>query len=222
MWGDEFDGPAPDPRFWTHETGAGGWGDNQLQTYTDSTANTAITAEGHLAITALPDLTSARLVTKGRFAAQHGVVEARIKVPAGPGVWPAFWMLGTDIDAVGWPQCGEIDVMEFVGSEPRRVHGTVHGPGFAGVGLGVGHAHDTGVDLSDDFHVYGVDWKAERITWLLDGEPYFTVTPSTVPEWVFQHEFYLLLTLAIGGAWPGNEAVPPLPATMLVDWVRVS
>ena len=169
-------------------------------------------------------VTSARLITKGRVAARYGRIEARIKVPAGRGVWPAFWMLGTDIDAVGWPACGEIDVMEFVGAEPRTVHGTLHGPGYAGVGRGIGAAHDAGVDLSDDFHVYGVEWTADQITWILDGTLYGTVRRSDVPDgaWVFEHDFYLLLNLAIGGSWPGNAGDDlPLPVTMLVDWVRV-
>jgi beta-glucanase (GH16 family) len=165
------------------------------------------------------------LITKGAVTVVHGCVEARIRVPAGQGVWPAFWMLGTDIDAVGWPECGEIDVMEVVGSEPRTVHGTLHGPGHAGVEHGIGTAHGAGAPLADGFHVYAVGWRHGRVTWLLDGAPYATLTPADVPSgaWRFEHEFYLLLNLAIGGPWPGNQAEEPrLPATMLVDRVRVS
>src|SRR4051812_38194039 len=122
------------------------------------------------------------------------------------------------IDGAGWPACGEIGVMEVVGSRPA----TVHGPGFAGLGGGIGASHDAGADLSAGFHDYAVDWSPERITWSLDGVPYGTLTPAHVPAWVFDHDFYLLLNLAIGGDWPGNRTDSPrLPATMLVDWVRV-
>jgi beta-glucanase (GH16 family) len=207
---------------WVAELGGGGWGDAQLQTY--GAASAAIVG-GQLAITARSAggvITSARLTTKERFAFRYGRVEARIRVAAGDGMWPAFWMLGTDIDEVGWPACGEIDVMEVVSSEPTTLHGTVHGPGFAGVGLGVGHAHDTGMLLSDDFHVYAVEWQATRISWLLDGSPYFTVTRDELLAWPFDHEFFLMLNLAVGGSWPGLATEPSLPATMLVDWVRVT
>ena len=228
VWADDFDGPAgaaPSPRWWTTELGPGD--ERQLQTYTAPPANAALDGAGHLAIEARrePDgtVTSARLITKDRVAVRHGRVEARMRVPDGRGVWPAFWMLGADIDEVGWPACGEIDVMEHVGSQPRTVHGTLHGPGYAGVEHGIGTASDAGVPLADDFHVYGVDWASGRITWTLDGEPYATLTPADVPDWRFDHDFYLLLNLAIGGTWPGNDVDdPPLPATLLVDWVRVS
>jgi beta-glucanase (GH16 family) len=225
-WSDDFDGPAGSPpgAWWTAEVGPGG--DRELQTY--RAQNAALDGAGRLAITARrePDgaRTSARLITKGAVALRHGRVEARIQVPAGRGMWPAFWMLGTDIDAVGWPECGEIDVMEVVGSEPRTVHGTLHGPGYAGVQHGIGTAHDTGEPLADGFHVYGVDWRPGRVTWLLDGEPYATLEPADVPAgaWRCENEFYLLLNLAIGGPWPGNAVEEPqLPASMLVDWVRV-
>lgn len=229
MWIDDFDGPAgapPDPGHWSHELGGGGWGDEQLQHYTDDPANACLDGRGRLAITARRErdgtITSARLRTLGSVSARHARVEASIRVPAGPGVWPAFWMLGTDIDAIGWPACGEIDVMEHVGSEPRIVHGTAHGPGYAGVGGGIGHAHAAPAPLAGAFHVYGVEWSAERITWRLDGEPYGTLARADAPAWVFDHDFFLLLNLAVGGSWPGNEtADPSLPATMLVEWVRV-
>ena len=203
---------------WTPELGGGGWGDAQLQTYD---AASAVIEGGQLVITAASAggvVTSARLITRGSFAFTYGLVEARIRVPAGGGLWPAFWMLGTDIDEVGWPACGEIDVMEVV--SPTVVHGTVHGPGFAGVGLGVGASHFAGVALSDDFHVYGVRWEPSRITWLLDGSPYFSVSPSDLPAWPFDHPFYLLLNLAVGGRWA--QGAPSLPAAMVVDWVRVT
>jgi beta-glucanase (GH16 family) len=243
VWSEEFGGPAgavPDPHTWTPELGAGGWGGGQLQWYTASPSNAAIDADGRLAIVARRELgyprgrgdagsapaesvTSARLTTKDRLTLHLGRVEARIKVPRGLGMWPAFWMLGSDIDGVGWPACGEIDIMECVGSQPTAVHGTLHGPGFAGLKDGLGHAHNAGVDLSEDFHVYGVEWVDDRITWLLDGAAYHSLTPQATPRhcWPFTHDVFLLINLAVGGDWPGNSTDdPPLPATMLIEWIR--
>ena len=146
-----------------------------------------------------------------------------MKVPGGVGTWPALWMLGTDIDEVGWPACGEIDVMEHVGAEPTRWHGTIHGPGYSGLGGGVGRAVEAGVDLSDSFHRYAVTWDESGIAWWLDGRERHRLTPSDVPgPWPFDHEFYLLVNLAIGGNWPGNDGEPELPASLLIDWIRVS
>lgn len=230
MWVQDFDGPRgapPDPEVWTHEVGGGGWGDRQQQVYTDEVANAALDGEGHLAITARrePDgtVTSARLVTKDGFATTYGRVEARIKVPGGRGTWPAFWMLGADIDGVEWPACGEIDVMEHVGADPRHCHGTAHGPGFSGLEGGVGASVDAGVDLSQDFHEYAVDWDEHSIAWLLDGREYHRLTPDDVPgAWPFDHPHFLLVNLAVGGDWPGNDTDDPdLPAELLVDWIRV-
>jgi beta-glucanase (GH16 family) len=219
---------APNPQLWSAELGGGGWGCEQRQIYTADRSNVAITAAGHLAITARrqPDgtITSARLMTKDRFTVQYGLIEARIKVPGGLGTWPAFWMLGSDIDEVGWPACGEIDIMEHVGSAPNTVHGTVHAPGYSGLAGGIGGTHVAVSDLSEDFHIYAVDWDGEQITWLLDGQPYHRMTPAQTPEsiWPFRHGFYLVVNLAVGGAWPGNDTeTPALPATLLVDWIRV-
>jgi beta-glucanase (GH16 family) len=170
-------------------------------------------------------VTSARLITKNRVHLRYGRIEARIKVPAGLGMWSAFWMLGTDIDHVGWPGCGEIDIMEHVGSQPTAVHGTIHGPGFAGLEHGLGRSFDSGVDLTEDFHVYGVDWAPDRITWHLDGLPYSTLTAADTPggAWPFTHDFYLLLNLAVGGDWSGNNTEDPdLPRSMIIDWMRGS
>ncbi len=222
-WSDEFDGPL-DLGVWTPETGGGGWGDDQLQVY--AAANASVTADGRLALVARREngtITSARLITKDRVHVRYGRVEARIKVPPGPGVWPAFWLLGADLDRVGWPACGEIDVMEYVGSRPTTVHGTLHGPGYAGLGAGIGTAYDLGRDLSAGFHVYGVQWAPDEIRWHVDGVEYQRLTPGDVPgPWPFRHPFYLLINLAVGGRWPGNDARGiRLPATVLVDWVRI-
>ena len=228
-WSEEFGaapGSPPDPRTWTAEVGGGGWGSHQVQHYTEPPANAAVDANGCLAIIARRDaggVTSARLITKDKLHLRYGRIEARIRVPAGIGMWPAFWMLGADIDRAEWPHCGEIDVMEYVGSQPTTVHGTVHGPDFAGLEQGIGHAHDAGVALAENFHVYGVEWGPDRVSWLLDGQTYFTLGPADTPHnaWPFQHDFFLVLNLAISGDWPGNRNDnPDLPATMKVDWIR--
>ena len=232
-WSQEFEGPAgavPDPTVWVAEVGGGGWGDSQLQTYAEPPANAFLTGTGQLAIVARHDarvaggVTSARLTTRGRVGFRYGRFEARMRVPAGVGVWPAFWMLGTDIDEVGWPACGEIDVMEYVGVDPTAVHGTLHGPGYAGLGNGRGGRHLAECPLSDDFHTYRVDWNPDAISWSLDGVEYLRLTPADVPgPWPFDHPFFLIVNLAIGGAWSGNQpAGLRLPATMVVDWIRVT
>jgi beta-glucanase (GH16 family) len=237
-WSDEFDGRAGspvDPTVWQPEVGGHGWGNEELQYYTDSTANAALDGAGNLAIVVRrpdPDLrgrlggcayTSARLITKDRVAFSYGLVRARIRLPSGRGIWPAFWMLGQDIDEVGWPHCGEIDVMENFGKDPAVVHGTVHGPGYAGAG-GVTASFDAGVRLADDFHVYSVHWEADRIRWFLDDQLYHTVTPDDLRgnRWVFDHDFFLLLNVAVGGTFSQRpDSSTTVPQTMLVDYIRV-
>jgi beta-glucanase (GH16 family) len=238
-WAEEFDGPAgapADPRTWRPETGGHGWGNAELQYYTADTANAAVDGAGHLAITARradPALatarydgcryTSARLISKSLRSVRYGLVEARIKLPGGRGIWPAFWLLGADIDRAGWPRCGEIDVMENFGTNPSVVHGTVHGPGYSGGG-GITGALDTGSPLAAAFHVYTARWEPDRIRWYVDQACYHTVTPADLRghPWVLDHDFYLLLNVAVGG----TASVPPdssthFPRTMLVDYVRV-
>ncbi|WP_083229965.1 glycoside hydrolase family 16 protein [Curtobacterium sp. UCD-KPL2560] len=230
---DEFNGPAgtaPNPGIWRFDTGAGGWGNAELETYTDSRRNAALDGNGNLVITAIREAdgsyTSARLKTESTFTAQYGRVEARIRIPRGQGIWPAFWMLGADIGQVGWPACGEIDVMENVGYEPTVVHATVHGPGYSGAsGLSAAYTNPTGTAFADDFHVFGVDWRPGSITWLVDGVAQRTVTRADVGAnpWVFDKPFFVLLNVAVGGTWPGSpDATTRFPQQMLVDWVRVS
>jgi beta-glucanase (GH16 family) len=228
VWADDFDGPAGAPvdaAAWGFEVGGNGWGNEELQVYTAGTANAALDGAGCLAITARrePDggYTSARLVTKGRMTVRHGLVTARVKVPGGRGIWPAFWMLGADIDTAGWPACGEIDVMECFGTDPRTVQGTVHGPGYAGRD-GVSGRHHAAADLADDFHDYAVRWEPESVTWLFDGTPYHRVTPADLPgPWRFEHDFYLLLNVAVGGSFSVPPDATDFPRTMLVDSVTV-
>jgi len=237
-WSDEFDGPAgspPDPGAWRPETGGHGWGNAELQYYTGGTENARLDGAGHLVITArrlAPQarghhggraFSSARLVTKDSVTVRYGVVQARIRLPGGRGIWPAFWMLGQDIDEVGWPRCGEIDIMENFGTDPALVHGTVHGPGYSG-GAGITAAHRAGSSLSGRFHVYSVAWEPDRIRWYLDDRRYGTVTADDLHgrPWPFDHDFFLLLNVAVGGtASQAPDGSVAFPRRMLVDYVRV-
>jgi|SRR5579875_1439332 len=233
VWSDEFNGAAnspPDPAKWTYDLGGGGWGNRELETYTNTRNNVFEDGEGQLVIRAFKTesggYTSARLKTQGKFSIAYGRIEARIKIPRGQGLWPAFWMLGDDIASAGWPQCGEIDIMENIGKEPALVHGTVHGPGYsASHGITAQYALPGAPPLADDFHVYSVDWSPDLIRFSLDGTAYASVTPSSLPKgaaWVYQHPFFLLLNVAVGGAWPGNpDQTTAFPQDMLIDWVRV-
>ena len=233
LWSDEFDGPAgtlPDSTRWQFDLGTD-WGNAQLEFTTDRPENVSLDGNGHLAITAREEpyrgqpYTAGRIKTKDRFEFTHGRVEARIRVPVGQGYWPAFWMLGANIDEVGWPQCGEIDVMEYRGQEPHLLHGTIHGPGYSGDdAIGADYVLD-GAGFHEDFHVFAVDWDPDGITWSIDGETYNSIRPADLPEgaeWVFDRPFFLLLNVAVGGRWVGPpDAGTEFPQSMLVDWVRV-
>jgi beta-glucanase (GH16 family) len=235
-WADEFtqaNGTAPDPTKWGYDIGGGGWGNNELQTYTSRTNNARIEND-QLVIEAKaetftgPDnitrnYTSARLLTQGKWSWAYGRMEARIKVPRTQGIWPAFWMLGTNIAQVGWPTCGEIDIMEHIGREPKVVYGTVHGPGYSGSG-GVSGSYTFAPDVADDFRVFAVEWTTNQIKWFVDGINYFTVTPANIGgnTWVFNQPQFFLLNVAVGGNWPGNpDGTTVMPQKMLVDYVRV-
>jgi beta-glucanase (GH16 family) len=241
IWSDEFDGvtgSAPDAAKWTHDTGFG-WGSGaELQAYTDRTKNAALDGQGNLAITARsetytgPDgktsgYTSARLNTRKKFSHVYGRIEARIKVPSGQGIWPAFWLLGDDVFTTGWPSCGEIDMMEVLGDDPNVLYQSIHGPQpEAGDGeFGLTERIEFTRPLSAGFHVYGAQWGPGRISLTADGEVYRTFSPADLPpgaRWVFDHPHHLILNVAVGGDWPGPpDASTPFPATMLVDWVRV-
>ena len=238
-WSDEFNGPtgsAVDSTKWSFDLGGKGWGNNELETYTSRTAN-AHMENGSLVINAIKETftgadnitrnyTSARLLTKHKFSQAYGRFEARIKIPFGQGIWPAFWMLGDNIDTVHWPNCGEIDIMENIGTEPSVVHGTFHGPGYSG-GKGIGAAYTLtgGRKFSDDFHAFAVEWEPNVIRFYVDGNLYQTRTPADLPagtSWVFDHPFFIILNVAVGGGWPGNpDATTVFPQQMQVDYVRV-
>jgi beta-glucanase (GH16 family) len=243
VWADEFDGArgaAVDAGKWTQETGGAGWGNRELQYYTAGAKNAYLDGRGSLVIRAVSETlpesfkcwygpcryTSARLITKGKFSQTYGRFEARLRVPRGQGLWPAFWLLGEDITRVGWPACGEIDVMENIGREPSTVHGTVHGPGYSGAaGLGAAYELPAGRRFADDFHVFAVEWEPREIRWYVDGRHYHTLTPDKLPagsKWVFDHPFFILLNVAVGGQWPGDpDQTTVFPQTMTVDYVRV-
>ena len=228
VWSDEFDGPqgaAPDSKKWTYDLGSNGWGNRELENYTNRRDNSFLDGEGHLVIRALKEnggYTSARLKTSGLYAFAYGKVAARIKLPKGQGIWPAFWMLGDDEKTVGWPKCGEIDIMEFIGKLPSTVHFTIHGPGYSG-GKAIGKAVD--LPERDAFHTYGLEWEPDKLVFLLDDQPVRTLTPADLPagtKSVYDHPHFLLLNLAVGGAWPGNpDQTTVFPQDYVIDWVRV-
>ena len=227
-WSDEFDESTLDATKWNMETGGGGWGNNELENYTNRTDNVRI-ENGMLVIEARQEsyqgsnYTSGRITTQGLEEPTYGRMEARIKIPAGQGMWPAFWMLGNDIDTTGWPGCGEIDIMENIGKVPATAYGTIHGPGYSGANGFQGSYTLPSGNLSDDFHIYAVEWEPGEVRWYVDGNLYHTATPALVSgNWVFDHPFFLILNVAVGGGWPGNpDATTVFPQQMLVDYVRV-
>jgi len=228
---DNFDvDGAPNADIWNYNIGTGenGWGNNELQYYTSRSENVSV-QNGYLLITARKEnyegsgYTSARLLTKGKFERTYGRYEARIKLPYGQGIWPAFWLLGSDIPGEVWPQIGEIDIMEYRGQEPTVVLGTVHGPGYS-AGQSVSKRYELENDRFDTgFHIFGIEWGPEYINFYVDDVLYNQITPDDVPgEWVFNHDFYIILNLAVGGSFVGSpNAETVFPQTMLVDYVRV-
>jgi beta-glucanase (GH16 family) len=228
VWQDEFDGTEIDRTKWTFDIGGHGWGNNEVQAYTDRSENARI-EDGMLVIEAREEefvrrnYTSARLKTQDLHSWTYGRFEARMRLPYGQGIWPAFWMLGANIQQQAWPASGEIDIMEYIGRDANRVYATVHGPGYSGGG-GVGHYinMEPGV-LNEEFHVFAIEWEPGEIRWYVDDENFFTITPASVPgEWVYDHPFFLLINLAVGGNWPGYpDDSTVFPQFLLVDYVRV-
>jgi beta-glucanase (GH16 family) len=230
VWQDEFDGPAdqsPDSSKWGYDIGTG-WGNAQLEYDTDRPVNVSLDGEGNLAIVARKesylgrDYTSARIVTRDLFEPTYGRIEARIKLPTGQGIWPAFWMLGNDIETVSWPQCGEIDIMEYRGQQPSIIHGSLHGPGYY-----AGNALTRKFVLADgrfdnDFHIFAVEWSPGVIRWFVDDVHYLTIRPEHADgEWVFDHPFYIILNVAVGGHFVGPpDSTTVFPQTMLIDFVK--
>jgi beta-glucanase (GH16 family) len=239
VWSDEFNGPdgsSVDRTKWVVETGGDGWGNQELEYYTDRSENVSV-HDGNLVIRALPEkytgpdgvkrnYTSARLKTFGKFSQTYGRFEARIKIPYGQGMWPAFWMLGDDIDKVGWPACGEIDIMENIGKEPAIIHGSIHGPGYVGgTGIEAPYTLSAKQRFADGFHIFAIEWDTESISFYVDKQLYVRRTRGDLKpgwKWVFDKPFFLILNLAVGGDWPGNpDSNTVFPQSMLVDYVRV-
>ncbi len=240
IWQDEFNqtaGTGPDPAKWLYELGNNGWGNKELQNYTDSRENSFVVddseaTDGKALVlkavrTPAGGYTSARLKTLGKFTTGFGRIEARLKLPRGQGIWPAFWMLGDKIGTVPWPACGEIDIVEMIGHQPGTLYGTLHGPGYSGTqGLTKSTQLPGGAEFSEAYHVFAVDWRPGRIDWMLDGKIYHTRTSADVPAgtgWVFDGiSCYLLLNLAVGGVWPGYpDTKTQFPQEYRIDYVRV-
>ena len=239
VWADEFNGPdgtPPDPQHWNIEQSGGGFGNNEQESYTNRLTNIH-QEKGSLVITARheeftgPDgikrpYTSGRLQTLKHFDFLYGRVEARIKIPAGQGLWPAFWMMGSNIESKNWPECGEIDIMENIGREPGKVHATMHGPRYSGVDALTGaYTLPNQARFADDFHRFAAEWEPGILRFYVDDQLFETQNTDNLPAvkpWVFDHPFFILLDLAVGGYWPGMPAQSTaFPAEMLVDYVRV-
>ncbi|MDA8771618.1 glycoside hydrolase family 16 protein [Flavobacteriales bacterium] len=228
VWSDEFDGSAVNTENWTYDLGASGWGNNEWQNYTNSVSNSDV-SNGFLTITARQEgssYTSARLKTQGLQDFQYGRIDIRAKLPEGQGIWPALWMLGISIADGGWPQCGEIDIMEMVGHEPGTVHGTAHWGSswnvhqYNGSSIGL----PNGEHFSEAFHLFSVDWQEDQITWYMDDQEYYSITSSQMngQPYPFNDSFFFIMNIAVGGNWPGYpDASTSFPQEMIVDCVRV-
>jgi len=241
IWSQEFDSETVDTSVWNFEIGNGhakgipGWGNAELEYYTD---RNAFIEEGCLVIEAREEdvsdeygsynYTSARMTTEGKFEVKYGKIEIRAKLPTGKGIWTALWMLGSDIGKVGWPACGEIDIMEMLGHEVRTIYGTVHGPGYSGsASIGIAYElPEDGPDFSEDFHTFAIEWDEDEIEWYVDGRLYHVLSKDELEalelEWVFDHPFFLIVNVAVGGYWPGYpDETTKFPQRMYIDYIRV-
>jgi len=246
VWADEFDGPAGsrvDSAKWHYDLGDGcqsgncGWGNQEKEWYSSASENVSLNGQGQLQIVARPaaagltcyygacQYTSAKITTRGTLDVAPGRVEARIKLPAGQGLWPAFWLLGINIGAVGWPRCGELDIMENHGSDVTSTSSAMHGPGYSGNTPFVHSYQLAASSFADDFHTFAVQWDSSRVMFFVDGTQHYVIQRDDVErhgDWVFGQPFFIILNLAVGGTFDGDprsDAI--LPATMLVDYVRV-
>jgi beta-glucanase (GH16 family) len=229
VWRDEFNGTSLDLNAWTFETGAGGWGNNELQYYRPE--NTVFSA-GNLIIEAKKEnfggaaYTSSRLITKGKKEFKFGRIDIRAALPEGQGIWPALWMLGGNISTIQWPACGEIDIMELIGSQPNRVHGTIHYGANTSQHQYIGNSTALAgtAKFSDEFHVFSIIWEQDKISWLLDDVQFYQITNSTVSPaaYPFNNDFFFIFNVAVGGQWPGDpDGSTNFPQRMIVDYVRV-
>ena len=232
VWSDEFDGESIDLSHWTYDLGASGWGNQELQNYTSDSENSYVN-DGNLFIVAMQDgagYTSARMITRDKQEFEFGRIDIRAVLPYGQGIWPALWMLGANFTEVGWPQCGEIDIMELLGHQPNYVHGTAHWGAISGGGhpnLGAVTYSDFPTTFSDEYHVFSLEWSADTMTWLMNDEPYFQLTTeqhvaTSGFDSPFNDPFFFIFNIAVGGNWPGSPDETTLfPQFMAVDYVRV-
>ncbi|GLR17635.1 family 16 glycosylhydrolase [Portibacter lacus] len=231
VWEDDFLGNDINSDYWTHETGNNGWGNNELQNYTDNAKNSFVSA-GYLFIEAKEEnfegsnYTSARMKTEDKYEMKYGRIDIRAKLPEGKGIWPALWMLGGNFQEVDWPKCGEIDIMELIGSQPKIAHGTAHfgnSPGDKG-SLTKSTFLSGGKKFSEEFHVFSMIWREDYLEWLVDGKSFHIIRPADLGEyaWPFNEEFFFIFNVAVGGDWPGSpNETTVFPQRMLVDYVRV-
>jgi beta-glucanase (GH16 family) len=233
VWSDEFNGAkgdSLDTTKWGYDVGPNN-ANKEQEYYTDRPENSGFDGEGHFLITSLHEdymgyqYTSAKFTSSGKYEPKYGRLETRIKLPAGKGLWPAFWALGTDIGDVGWPSCGEMDIMETVGDQLTMNHGSLHGPGYSGGSpLTDTYTLPNGQQFSDDFHVFAAEWEENVVRFYVDDHLYETKTPDDVPagkRWVYDHDVFMILNVAVGGTWPGDPDNSIFPRSMAIDYVRV-
>lgn len=227
FWADEFNGTSIDKNSWNFETGASGWGNNELQNYTNSTRNSFISNRQYLVIEARKETsgyTSARMQTMGKKEFIYGRVDIRAKLPKGKGIWPALWMLGSNINTTPWPACGEIDIMELLGHEPNKVYGTMHWGNIGGASTNAGGNYSlSGEDFSQKFHVFSIVRDSAKIEWYVDDHKFFTGTKEQVNgNYPFDKPFFFIFNVAVGGNWPGSPDInTSFPQRMIVDYIRV-
>jgi beta-glucanase (GH16 family) len=239
LWSDEFDGPAGQAASpaWTAALGAGGWGNHELQSYTARPANASLDGAGHLVLRALREqytgadqistaFTSARLSTENSFSFTYGRIEARARIPDGVGLLPAIWTMGSDLYTAGWPEAGEADIVEAPVRATGHIHGIIHGPDGTPAGYSAGGSREPPAGMADNFHVYSLDWYPGVLVFSVDAAPYAVIAQADLApgqHWVFDHPFHLLLSLAVGGDWPGTPpARAPFPQQMVLDYIRVT
>lgn len=227
VWADEFNGTELNTNDWNYETGNHGWGNNELQNYVSGTKN-AFISNGKLVIEAREEnssgsnYTSARITTQSKQFFKYGRIDIRAKLPKGQGIWPALWMLGESFSSLGWPDCGEIDIMEIVGHEPATTHGTVHWDNNGSYASYGGHTSLSSGVFADESHVFSITWDSQAITWYLDDVQFHVIdiTPSGLSE--FHEPFFFIFNIAVGGNWPGSpDATTTFPQRMIVDYIRV-
>lgn len=227
-WSDEFNDSVIDKSSWNYETGNNGWGNNELENYTSSAANSFISKGGYLVIEARKEdsglYTSARMQTKGKREFTYGRMDIRAKLPKGKGIWPAIWMLGSAIDSVPWPTSGEIDIMELLGHRPDKIYGTIHWTNAEGKHDQLGGNYTlAGEDFSEKFHVFSILWDSTKIDWYIDNHKYFSANKKDINgNYPFNKPFFFILNVAVGGNWPGSpDSSTVFPQRMVVDYVRV-